>query len=188
MKNMKNWVEDCISDPQSFFNELYNNYRKSCCLWLESNYSINTSDSIDIFQQSILILYDNIQQKKVSFDNSSSVKTYLYGVAKNIALSKIRDIKKWSKVNDSENIFNLVFDNQTENKEILEDKKETILKLSAALNDLGEACKTLLTLFYYHSLSMKEIAIKLKYSDSNSAKAQKYKCLKRLKKSLDPTK
>ncbi|HLR49439.1 MAG TPA: hypothetical protein VK076_02575, partial [Candidatus Sphingobacterium stercoripullorum] len=55
-------------------------------------------------------------------------------------------------------------------------------KLSKALDLLGEPCKSVIISFYLKDKTMKEISLKMGYSNSDSAKNQKYKCLQRLKK------
>lgn len=45
-----------------------------------------------------------------------------------------------------------------------------------ALRELSEACRKILYAYYYDELSMKEIAIKLNYSNADTAKQQKSRC------------
>jgi len=51
-----------------------------------------------------------------------------------------------------------------------------------ALLQLGEPCKTIIEDYYLQSKSMQDICEKFGYTNSDNAKTQKYKCLKRLKK------
>jgi DNA-directed RNA polymerase specialized sigma24 family protein len=67
-------------------------------------------------------------------------------------------------------------------EDIPEEKEEVYAMLESALQELGEPCKTLLTLSYYKNYSTDEIASALNYKSTDSAKTQKYKCLVRLKK------
>jgi DNA-directed RNA polymerase specialized sigma subunit len=48
------------------------------------------------------------------------------------------------------------------------------------LNDLGESCKKILELFYYESLSMKEIVSHMHYENEQVVRNKKYKCLQQL--------
>ena len=48
------------------------------------------------------------------------------------------------------------------------------------LNGLGDACKKILTLFYYENLSMKEMVSHLHYENEQVVRNKKYKCLQQL--------
>jgi hypothetical protein len=53
-----------------------------------------------------------------------------------------------------------------------------------ALESLGEPCRSILKDFYLNSQSMENITEKFGYTNADNAKNQKYKCLKRLKKTF----
>ena len=55
-------------------------------------------------------------------------------------------------------------------------------KMGAALQQLGEPCKTIIEDFYINNRSMQEICGSFGYTNADNAKTQKYKCLQRLKK------
>jgi hypothetical protein len=69
-------------------------------------------------------------------------------------------------------------------EDILEAKEKEIQfeRLGAAMNLLGEPCRSLLTAFYMERKSMMDIATEFGYTNPDNAKTQKYKCLNRLKK------
>jgi DNA-directed RNA polymerase specialized sigma24 family protein len=62
------------------------------------------------------------------------------------------------------------------------EREEHYAQLDAALDALGEPCRSLLRAFYHHDKSMQEIAAEFGYTNPDNAKTQKYKCLMRLKK------
>lgn len=171
-------------DAEAFFRLLYENYRDSCCSWLQASYRIDYNNSYDIFQQAILVLFDKIKTSKVSFESSSQVKTYLYSIAKYIAMNKKRSINKWSKIKEPDLIFETLIDYCQVDSDFKEIERNKIYTLQQNIIALGESCRKLLTLFYYDCLDMKEIANQLNYSNASTAKAQKYKCMQRLKKSI----
>jgi DNA-directed RNA polymerase specialized sigma24 family protein len=55
-------------------------------------------------------------------------------------------------------------------------------QLNAALEQIGEPCRSLLTAFYHNDKSMQEITADFGYTNPDNAKNQKYKCLTRLRK------
>ena len=131
----------------------------------------------DIYQETIIVLYENVQ--KPGFELNCQLQTYIFSIAKRLWL---KQLKKSSKTflfkEDGENELVDVSEEITEhlNKEVELDK------LTQSLTELGEPCATLIKDFYVHKLSMDEIAEKFGYTNSDNAKNQKYKCLQRLKK------
>lgn len=131
----------------------------------------------DIYQETIIVLYENVQ--KPSFELNCQLQTYIFSIAKRLWL---KQLKKSSKTflfkEDGENELVDVSEEITEhlNKEVELDK------LTQSLTELGEPCATLIKDFYVQKLSMDEIAEKFGYTNADNAKNQKYKCLQRLKK------
>lgn len=131
----------------------------------------------DIYQETIIVLYENVQ--KPGFQLNCQLQTYIYSIAKRLWL---KQLKKNSKTflfkEDGENELVDVSEEITEhlNKEV------ELEKLTQSLTELGEPCATLIKDFYVQKLSMDEIAEKFGYTNAANAKTQKYKCLQRLKK------
>ena len=131
----------------------------------------------DIYQETIIVLYENVQRP--GFELNCQLQTYIFSIAKRLWL---KQLKKSSKTflfkEDGENELVDVSEEITEhlNKEVELDK------LTQSLTELGEPCATLIKDFYVHKLSMDEIAEKFGYTNADNAKNQKYKCLQRLKK------
>lgn len=55
-------------------------------------------------------------------------------------------------------------------------------QMQAAMQQLGEPCKTIIEDFYIQNKSMQDICERFGYTNAYNAKTQKYKCLQRLKK------
>ncbi|HXB91429.1 MAG TPA: hypothetical protein VNU72_04035, partial [Puia sp.] len=53
-------------------------------------------------------------------------------------------------------------------------------QLRQLVEQLGEACRKVLLLFYYENLSMKEIVDHLPYENEQVVRNKKYKCLQQL--------
>lgn len=66
--------------------------------------------------------------------------------------------------------------------DIHEEREAHYEQLAAAMEQLGEPCRSLLTAYYHKDKSMTEIASAFGYTNPENAKNQKYKCLTRLKK------
>jgi RNA polymerase sigma factor (sigma-70 family) len=60
--------------------------------------------------------------------------------------------------------------------------EERIRIISKTMESLSSKCKEILTLFYFHKLSMSQIAAKLGYGNDTVVKTKKYKCMGELRK------
>lgn len=155
---------------------IYLEYRSEFIAWISSNYSCSREEARDVYQVSILTLHENILNNKLQ-KLQSSIKTYLFAIGKN----KFLEFRK-----SSSRISNDV-DSPTINLEQVSsweyDEKERKLQTTEeSLEKLGDPCKSLLELYYFHGMSMDEIAEKLSYKNRATAKNLKCKCLARLRK------
>ena len=60
------------------------------------------------------------------------------------------------------------------------DKEEREKIIHECINELGDTCKKILTYYYFEKMSMQDIAEKLDFANTDTAKTKKYKCKKRL--------
>lgn len=129
----------------------------------------------DVFQEALILLYEKLQQKE--FTLSCTIKTFIYAISKRLWL------KRWHENNTK--VFDTAFESEPGDINLLlknyEEEEENYLKMELALEKLGEPCATILKDFYLEDLSMAEITEKFGYTNTDTAKNQKYKCLQRLK-------
>lgn len=132
----------------------------------------------DIYQDSILVLYQNVFRD--DFQLNCQLQTYLFSIAKRLWL---KQIGKNSRFQSLEKITGADAEVDVSNSlQYSENKELNFLRMEEGLNRLGEPCRTLITDFYYNKLNMEDIAVKFGYTNADNAKNQKYKCLQRLKK------
>ena len=141
----------------------------------------NESDAEDLFQDAMVVCYKNFNKK--AFKLTVKFKTYLYSVSRNLWLSelhyrgkhtkKLKDYERHIEIEDS-------FDSHWK-----EAREKNIVRIEQAMKYMGDKCRELLILFYFRRLSLKEIAAELDYSNTDSVKSQKYKCIRQLKYSLN---
>jgi RNA polymerase sigma-70 factor (ECF subfamily) len=158
---------------QKVLGQLYRQYRTDFLAWMTSHYKCSREVARDVYQDTIFTIMTKAQ--KGELDNlESSLKTYLFGVGKNKYREYIRKNNKYLQVEDK------AWDSLVEpvNEESMEDE---VARVKRCLISLGDPCKTVLELYYFHSMSMEEIAEKLPYKNRNTVKNMKYKCLIRLK-------
>lgn len=131
----------------------------------------------DTYQEAMMVLYKNIQ--KDDFILNSKLSTYFFSIAKNLWLKHLRDSKRISAISDKLNELPAILSDE---KAIVE---KQILLLMDKVATIGEPCSVLLKAFYFLKKSMKEIALEMNYANDKTAKAQKYKCVQRLRNSVD---
>jgi RNA polymerase sigma factor (sigma-70 family) len=130
----------------------------------------------DIFQESIIVLYNKV--KAGDFELNSKLKTYIYAICKRLWLKRLSQQHKFTN--------NLSFfediEESTSDLEEHEHQNRQFQLMQTALSQLGEPCKTIIEEFYLHNKSMQDICEQFGYTNADNAKTQKYKCLQRLKK------
>ncbi|QHT72152.1 sigma-70 family RNA polymerase sigma factor [Rhodocytophaga rosea] len=130
----------------------------------------------DIYQEAIIILYENVQRD--DFELTCKIKTYIYSVCRRQWLKKLAEKSRYvGKVEDFESFVPFV----KEDAEI-EEKDIQFKVMRQAMEKLGEPCRTILEDFFIHDFTMQQITDKMGYTNADNAKNQKYKCLMRLKK------
>lgn len=139
----------------------------------------NKEDAKDIFQETIIILFEKTKHK--DFSLSCTVKTFIYSIARNLWLKKLRNKSKQVHIADFEQYIKVDINEHFEEKEE-DDDDEKINLIMEKIKLLGEKCKALLTGFYFYKKSMQLLATELDYTNAANAKNQKYKCLKQLQK------
>lgn len=169
----ENLLEDLAAGKNSAFQELYRENFNMVRYLIEQN-SGDEGNAADIFQEVMIILFEKCRDGKLKL--TSSVKTYIYSIARNLWLKRLREKRK--------NVRFYDFEDYVEMDEDSGDEKKTIPDVKVLIGNIGEACRQLLILFYYRKKSMQEICDRLGYSNADTAKTQKYKCLQKLRKQM----
>lgn len=156
------------------------------------NYQSNERIDIeDIFQDAILVLYENIVNKDFVLAANTSLQTYLNSVCRNQLLKKIgkNNVVELNEnkgnEEDHEEVmeFNpLIVDTLEEFVDIKEQQFNAMEKALEKIKEAGGHCYELLTLFWYHRKSMSELSEVFGYSNADNTKNQKARCQKRLEK------
>lgn len=135
-------------------------------------------DAKDIFQEALLVFYEKVSTS--DFKLTSTISTYLYSVCRFLWKDQMNKRKINTTTLENEN-----FSSDMESEMLLYWEKEDKFKqIEDALNQLGEKCLKILTLFYYKKVRMKMIAQQLGITSEKAAKTQKYKCLEQAKENI----
>ena len=148
--------------------------------------------SMDLFHDSYMAMYDNILCGKLTPENlTSSLYQYLLGIAIRKMQAGDRKTHEFDKVP----IYHtgpedeVTLDTKVQKKLMDEadaedsEKKYEELKdfVERAVSELTPPCDELLRNFYWNRMSGNEIATAMNYSNADSVKTQKNKCMKKLK-------
>ena len=172
-------IQKIRSGGQTELGMVYEEYRNEFLQWITKEYECSLDDGKDIYQLVILIFYDNIKQGKLEV-LVSSVKTYLFGIGKNLAKDNMRKEKKFTPINQEKWLKEYLID---EPDQAIDESTFAIAK--RALEKLGQPCQRLIERFYYENKNMQEITEAMQYKNSETAKNQKCKCMARLRKLVD---
>jgi RNA polymerase sigma factor (sigma-70 family) len=165
-------LEAIMNNNQKEFNYFYKDqFPKIARLILNNNGTHENAK--DIFQDALVIVIENVLHQKI--DLTCSLGTYMYSVCRYIWLNHLRKRKITTQIEDNYSI--------NERIEILSlnDSSHNIDAVNIAVSQLGNPCKSLLELFYYHNYTWEQIADELGYISAASARNQKYKCMERIR-------
>lgn len=156
---------------------LYKKNRKMIVSFILKN-SGTKDDAEDLLQEAVIVLWEKIRTGK--FEYNAQLSTFIFAVVKRLWLRKLTRSKREIRNDFAENDFPDNENSQVDNM-IVEERSAVI---AAALEKLGDPCKTLLLLFYWEENSMEEIAKKMRFANADTVKAKKYQCKKSLEKIL----
>ncbi len=136
----------------------------------------DADDARDVFQEGVIALWTNIRDQSYELRPEASLSTYLIRICKYRWYEYLKSAG-FKRTTPLESGMDRPAD-QTVYHELI--KREEIQYLEGLLGRLGEQCQNILRLFYYEEKSMESIAKNFDIQ-VNSAKNQKYRCMKRLK-------
>ena len=133
----------------------------------------------DIFQEAYLECWKKLCERKFKPEKKSDIEAYLFTIAKNRWIDLTRSVARRKTISINGDNVHLVVDESLDSQE--SDKKEIQLSITlTAFQNLGAACKDLLTQFYFHKIPLRIIAERLDMEEV-SAKNKKYRCIQKLR-------
>jgi len=129
-------------------------------------------DAEDIFQETMMVFTENIG--KGNFVLTSSLKTYLYAISRNLWLKLLRSRNQYTSVDNIE-----IPDEEDDQQDVLKENEEFISHL---INRIPFHCQQIVDMVYFKNLDVEEVAEKMGYNNSHTASNIKYKCLQHMKK------
>jgi len=152
---------------ESALDFLYKKYYRMMTKIVITN-SGTEQEAKDIYQDALIVFWQKVIGGNLVL--TSKISTYLYSICLNL----------WRKELDRKSrLTNKQHDSAFEEDHSKDERKRII---SECLNELGETCRKILTYYYFDGMSMLDIADKLGFANTDTAKTKKYKCKKRLDK------
>lgn len=169
-----------IGDPTAT-SQVYRQHYPTVLHWIQGGGG-DEADAADIFQEAMMVLFE--KSGNPEFRLTCRIGTYLFAIAKHLWFKKLERRKKQPiAFSDNAGSEDDGRDWAYEEDVVSHEEREAHYgQLDAALEQIGEPCRSLLKAFYHQDKSMQEIASHFGYTNPDNAKTQKYKCLTRLKK------
>lgn len=123
-------------------------------------------DAKDIFQEALIIFWQKVRSKNLTL--TSKISTFLYSICQNLWRKELTRKSRES----NEEVDSIEYTDY--------DKEERINAIRKCVESMGDTCRKVLSLYYFDGLSMNEIAERMDFSNSNTAKTKKYKCKQEL--------
>jgi RNA polymerase sigma factor (sigma-70 family) len=173
---IKSLTKEIKADNRILLKELYNHMRPEFMAWFRKHFYCSQEDVEDAYQRAFNILYFNVKEDRISMPEIKA-NTYLFSVGKNIMLKVLSKVQKNETPIDnlSERMLGMVNNDYDMDSAY---RKEVVVRL---LNHIGETCRRVLTLAFYHNYSMDSIASELNFKSESVARKKKHLCLKKLK-------
>ncbi|UII30508.1 sigma-70 family RNA polymerase sigma factor [Fulvivirga ulvae] len=164
MKDKEIFEKICRGDEKSL-EYLYKKYYRMMTKLVISN-SGTEQEAKDIYQDALVVFWQKATSGNLVL--TSKISTYLYSICQNL----------WRKELDRKKRLTNEEKDGVEYTDI--DSKERAKIIHKCISDLGDTCKKVLMYYYFDGLSMQDIADKLGFANTNTAKTKKYKCKKKL--------
>jgi RNA polymerase sigma factor (sigma-70 family) len=126
----------------------------------------------DIFQDAVVALFNTVKMNK--YDPKREIEGFLYYVAKNLWINRVKKKNKQIDIRDTETIS----ESESPLALIITDEKQVAMQM--LMEKIGVQCKELLRYTMHDRLSMKELALKMGFAGETVAKTAHYRCKQKL--------
>ena len=171
------WRAQLQKGDSSWLDDFYLESKGPFEAWCEKHYSLGSADVQDVYHNAVMAMYENIFYNRIG-ELSSSPKTYMYGIAKNLIMKGYR----------SDRVSTRHENRLQEHWHFLRDSDEPtdhrVNQVTKELEQTKSPCKELIELFYIEGLSLAAISEKLGYESPEVAKTQKSRCMKTFRRKI----
>jgi RNA polymerase sigma factor (sigma-70 family) len=123
-------------------------------------------EALDVYQDALVVFWQKARSGNLVM--TAKISTYIYSVCQNLWRKELDRKKRLSnEEKDSPQVMDM-------------DSAEREMIMAKCLNQLGDTCRKVLMYYYFDEMSMQEIAEKLGFANTDTAKTKKYKCKQKL--------
>ena len=120
----------------------------------------------DVYQDALVVFWQKARSGNLVL--TSKMSTYIYSICQNL----------WRKELDRKKRLSNEEKDSSETMDLEGPEREKII--AKCMDQLGETCRKVLMYYYFDEMSMQEIADKLGFANTDTAKTKKYKCKQKL--------
>jgi RNA polymerase sigma factor (sigma-70 family) len=159
-------VLDKISKgEESALDYLYKKYYKMMTNLVIKNNGTE-QEAKDVYQDALVVFWQKAASGNLVL--TSKISTFLYSICLNLWRKELE--RKSRLVHDEKDGAHFSNHEQEEKAKIVHE----------CINQMGDTCRKILSYHYFDGLSMTDIAEKLGYANTDTAKTKKYKCKQKL--------
>ena len=164
MSDQEIFKQICLGDEQAL-EVIYQKYYRMMVRLVVTN-SGTEQEAKDVYQEAVVVFW----QKAISGNLvlTSKISTYLYSICLNLWRKELERKSRHS----------------NEEKDAIEyqqqDKEEKARIIRECIDRLGDTCIRVLSYYYFDGMSMQQIAERIGFANTDTAKTKKYKCKKKL--------
>lgn len=151
---------------------LYDDLRSPFRLFFMKIAGLDPEEAGQLFHDTMVVLHRNVKGGKLEGPLQSSLKTYLFGIGKNVLRKKGRGGDWETEIPDVAMIPEVENDHNQEANAAL---------VRRLLAQIGEACRELLELVYLKGYVMEAVAKELNISNEGTVRKRKFDCLKKMR-------
>lgn len=144
---------------------LYQKYYRMMTKLVITN-SGTEDEARDVYQDALIVFWQKATSGNLVL--TSKMSTFIYSICQNLWRKEL-DRKK--RLSNEEKDTSVTLDTESAEREKI---------LAKCIDQLGETCKKVLMFYYFEEMSMQDIADKLGFANTDTAKTKKYKCKKKL--------
>ncbi|HYF69714.1 MAG TPA: sigma-70 family RNA polymerase sigma factor [Ohtaekwangia sp.] len=163
--NEKEIFERICRGDEKALELLYKKYYRMMTKMVISN-SGTEEEAMDVYQDALIVFWQKANSGSLVL--TSKMSTYIYSICQNLWRKELERKKRLSNEEKDSAV--------SQNMDAPE--RERIIR--QCIEQLGDTCKQVLMYYYFEELSMQDIADKMGFANTDTAKTKKYKCKQKL--------
>lgn len=171
------YIEAFRTSNQTVIRQFYNRYRSEFFLQVGAPFNVTDEDLLaDVWQDSVIRLWQLIGDGRLTEERlgNKTLMAFLVGIGEKAMYENLRKLKE-------QNLPDPDMQHEDMGETMRDyDKNEQMETVREVVWNMPNPCRQLLVHFYWDELDFATIATRMNYSNADSAKSQKAKCMKKL--------